>query len=211
MRHTRVLLADDHVLILEGFRKVLEPHCEIVGAVTDGKSLVDAALSLKPDLIMLDLIMPALNGIEAARQIRKQLPEVKLLFVSMHASPTYLREAITAGAQGYLLKSSAREEILGAVQKVLSGEDYITKGIVAEDFDVSSYRTGKRIAGAKNLTPREREILKMIAEGKSGKEMASVLNISTKTVAFHREHVKIKLGLRTIAELTKYAIHEGFA
>jgi len=209
MKRARVLLADDHVLILEGLRQVLEPHYEVVGAVRDGRSLVDSALRSKPDLIILDVTMPLLNGIDAAREIRKVLSRVKLLFVTVHASPVYLREALNAGATGYVLKSSAREEILDAVTKVLSGETYVSPGVVGEDFDVSRWQGGRPMKAAGPLTLREREILQMVAEGRRAKEIASVLRISVKTVAFHRYNVKRKLGLGTIAQLTKRAIDEG--
>jgi len=140
MSRARVLLADDHVLIQEGLRRMLEPQNEVVGAVSDGKSLVDSALRLKPDLIVLDITMPLLSGIDAARQIHKRLPRTKLLFLTVHANPAYLREALSAGATGYILKSSTREQILGAVTKALAGQTYISPGIVGEDFDLSRWR-----------------------------------------------------------------------
>jgi DNA-binding NarL/FixJ family response regulator len=209
VKRARIILGDDHVLILEGFRKVLEPRHEVVHSAKDGRSLAEAAVRLKPDLIVLDITMPLLNGIDAARQIRKELPRVKLLFVTMHASPTYLREAFHAGASGYVLKSSAREEILGAVEKVLSGGTYISPELDGEGPDRLRQPGGRRREASLSLTPREREILQMIAEGRSGKEMAAVLKISAKTVEFHRDNIKSKLGLRTIAELTRHAIQEG--
>ena len=128
MKRSRVLLANDHVLILEGLRTILEPCQEVVGAVSDGRSLVDAALRLKPDLIVLDVTLPLLSGTDAARQIRKSLPRVKLLFLTVHANPAYLREALNAGATGYILESSTREEILGAVTKALAGQTYVSFG-----------------------------------------------------------------------------------
>ena len=175
--------------------------------VADGRALVEAALRLKPDLIILDITMPLLNGIDAAREIRKHQPEVKLLFVTMHASPAYLQAALDAGATGYVLKSSAREEILAAVEKVLKGEFFVTPGVgprgLGEGADPA------RMAASLRLSPREREILQLVAEGKSTKEVAHVLNISQKTVAFHKDNLKRKLGLGTTAELTKYALDEG--
>jgi DNA-binding NarL/FixJ family response regulator len=138
MRPTRILLADDHPLIVEGFRNLLESQYEIVGAVTDGKALLEQAANLKPDLILLDITLPQLNGIDAARRIRKILPHTKLLFVTMHVNPAYLNEGLNAGGTGYVLKSSAREEILEAIETVLLGQVYITPSLVAKGFKAAS-------------------------------------------------------------------------
>lgn len=209
MKRSRILLADDHVLILEGLRKILEPYHEVVGAVSDGRSLVDAALRLKPDLIILDVSMPLLTGIDAARRIHKSLPRTKLLFLTVHANPAYLREALNAGATGYILKSSTREQILGAVTKALAGQTYISPGIVGEDFDLSRWRGEKGAESPAALTSREKEILRTLAEGRTAKEVGAALGISHKTVAFHRNNVKRKLGVRKTVELIKRAIDEG--
>jgi len=206
MTRARVLLADDHTLTLEGIRAVLEPHHEIVGAVADGRALVEAALRLKPDLIILDITMPLLNGIDAAVQIRKSLPRVKLLFITMHVNPAYLEAALNAGGTGYVLKSAAREELLDAIKTVLSNRIYITPSLSSEHLE--GFRDPSLAAASLRLTAREREILQLIAEGRSAKEMAHVLKISVKTVAFHRENIKRKLGLRTTAEMTKHAIEQ---
>ena len=200
-------MADDHLLTLEGIRSVLEPHHEIVRMVTDGRALVEAALRLKPDLIVLDITMPLLNGIDAAIQIRKSLPGVKLLFVTMHVNPAYLEAALNAGGTGYVLKSAAREELLDAIQSVLSGRIYVTPSLSSEHLE--RFADPSRAAATLRLSTREREILQLIAEGRAAKEMAHVLSISTKTVAFHRENIKRKLGLHTTAELTKHAIEQG--
>jgi len=209
MSRPRILLADEHVLIQEGLRRMLEPQHNIVDAVSDGRALVDAALRLKPDLIILDVTMPLLSGIEAARQIRKRQPRVRLLFLTVHANPAYLREALSAGATGYILKSSTREQILDAVKTVLAGERYLSHGVVAEDFDLSQWRPGQATPRAV-LTSRERQVLQLLAEGRTAKEVAATLNVSHKTVAFHRNNVKRKLGLRKTVELIKRAIDEGF-
>lgn len=209
MKRARVLLADDHVLILEGFRKVLEPHYEVVDSVRDGRSLVEAALRLKPDLIIVDISMPLLSGLEAARQIRKKLPRVKLLFVTVHASPAYLREALTAGASGYVLKSSAREEILGAVEEALAGRIYVTPGVVGKDVDLPLWQGAKGLGAIGRLTSREREILQMVAEGQTAQKIGAVLKISPKTVVFHRNNLKQKLGAHSIGDLTRRAVQEG--
>src|SRR5271170_379257 len=207
MKRTRVLLADDHPLTLEGLRAFLEPHLDSVGTVTDGRALVEAALRLKPELIILDITMPLLNGIDAAIQIKKSLPAVKLLFVTMHVNPAYLEAALSAGGNGYVLKSAAREELLEAIQHVMGGRIYVRPTLSSEHLE--RFKDPSRAAATLRLSVREREILQLIAEGRSGKEIAHVLNISIKTVAFHRENIKRKLGLRTIAELTKHAIEQG--
>jgi len=210
MKRSRILLADEHFLTLEGLRKILEPHHDVVGAVSEGRSLVDAALRLKPDLIILDVMMPLLNGIDAARRIRKSLPWAKLLFLTVHANPAYLREALNAGATGYILtRSTTREEILGAVSAALAGKTYISPGVVGEDVDLSRWRTERSAKARVALTPREREILQMLAEGRAAKEVGSVLGISPKTVTFHRNNVKRKFGVRKTVELIKRAIDEG--
>lgn len=205
---TRILLADKQALIQEGLRRLLEPKYEVVGAVGDGRALVEAALHLKPDLIITDVTMPILGGIEAARQVRKCLPRVKLLFLTQHANPGYLREALNAGAAGYVLKSSTREEILSAVATVLAGQKHISGGIVGEDFDLMTPQEGKIRSGS-TLTSREREVVQLLAEGRTAKEVAVVLNVSAKTVAFHRNNVKRKLGLRKTIEIIKRTLEEG--
>jgi len=207
MQHTRVLLADDHPLTLEGVRAFLEPHMPHVGTVTDGRALVEAALRLKPDLIVLDITMPLLNGIDAAIQIKKSLPAVKLVFITMHASPAYLEAALNAGASGYILKTSAREELLEAIEQALKGRIYVSRGLTSEGLE--RFDDPGRAAATLRLSAREREVLQLIAEGRAAKEIARVLTISIKTVAFHRNNVKRKLGARTTAELTKHAIAQG--
>jgi DNA-binding NarL/FixJ family response regulator len=207
MKRARILLADDHTLTLEGIRAILEPHHEIVGMVMDGRALLDAALRLKPDLIVLDITMPLLNGIDAAVQIKKSLPGVKLLFVTMHVNPAYLEAALNAGGTGYVLKSAAREELLDAINSVLNGRIYVTPSLSSEHLE--RFTDPSRAAATLRLTTREREILQLIAEGRAGKEIAFLLSISIKTVAFHRENIKRKLGLGTTAELTKHAIEQG--
>ena len=194
MKRARILLADDHALMLDGFSNLLEPKYNVVGTVEDGKALVEAAIRLNPNLIILDITMPELNGIDAAREIKKSLPQTKLLFVTMHTSATYVRAALDAGADGYAVKSSGRSEILAAVEAVLAGNRYIAPGVGAL---------------GPVLSARERQILQLTAEGKSRKEVAFALGISEKTVAFHKENLKRKLGLRSTAQLTRYALDQG--
>lgn len=200
-------MADDHPLALEGLRAFLDPHLDIVGTVTDGRALVDAAIALKPELIILDITMPLLNGVDAAIQIKKALPAVKLLFVTMHVNPSYLEAALNAGGKGYVLKSAAREELLDAIDCVLHNRIYVSPGISTEHLD--RFDDPSRAASTLRLSPREREILQLVAEGRAAKEIAFVLSISIKTVAFHRDNLKRKLGLRSTAELTKHAIEQG--
>jgi len=203
MKKPRILLADDHAIVLEGEVGLLAEWFEIVGAVSDGPSLLEAALLLKPDLIVLDVSMPLLSGIEAATRIKASTPDVKLLFFTMHPEVTYLQAAFEAGAAGYVLKSAGIKELLAAVRKVLEGQLYVSA-------DLSSYWTQLRrpdqLAKALRLSSREREVLHLIAEGRSSKEIAAILGISVKTVSFHRENIKQKLGVRTIAGLTRNAI-----
>jgi DNA-binding NarL/FixJ family response regulator len=207
MKRARTIVADDHPLTLEGIRAVLDPHVEIVETVTNGRALLEAALRLRPDLIVADITMPQLNGIDAAIQIKKFLPDVKILFVTMHVNPAYLEAALHAGATGYVLKSAVSEELLDAVQSVLSGRIFVTPTLSSEHFE--RFRDPEHASAALRLSTRERETLQLIAEGRAAKEIAYAMNISVKTVAFHRENIKRKLGLRTTAELTKHAIEQG--
>jgi len=209
MTKPRVLMADDHSLILAGLRKLVEGECEVVGTVEDGRALVEAAQTLRPDLILLDISMPLLNGLEAARQLRTVVPDSKLIFLTMHASPTYATEAFQAGASGYLLKHSAAEELSQAIKSVLQGRHYLTPLITKEVMDsVLTPSTGER-GKATALTARQREVLQLVAEGKGTKEIATILRLSVKTVEFHKARLMQQLDLHTIADLTKYAITQG--
>lgn len=208
-RRPRVLLADDHALILEGFRTVLGSECELIGELSDGISLVKAALELQPDIVMLDIGLPGLNGIEAARQIRNGLPQTRIVFVTMHASPSYLRAALSAGADGYVLKTSARDELLVAVRQALSGQIFVTAGFGEEILESYRHGAGQDFGSPLPLTSRQRQILQLIAEGRTAKEMAATLNVSLQTIAFHKFRIMNRLSVRTTAELTKYAIKEG--
>ena len=209
MKRPRVLLADDHPLILEGLRSLLEPECDVVGVIRDGRSLVEAASRLKPDVIVLDISLPLLNGIDAARQIKKELPPAKVLFLTMHANPAYLREALNAGASGYVLKTSAGEELPGAIRDALRNRLHVTAGFGEEIVNQFERRPPSSPRSQSVLTARQREILQLVAEGRTAKDIAAILNISLQTVAFHKYQIMNKLGVRTTAELTKYAIQEG--
>lgn len=207
MQLPKLLLADDHPLTLQGLKSTLTPHLDIVGVVSDGMELINQAERLRPDIIILDITMPLLNGVDAARRIRQSLPNVKLLFVTMQADPSFLEAALKAGANGYALKSAPIEEINKAVHRVLAGQIYIAPEL--SNARLAACSTTNQAASKMRLSPRERQTLQLIAEGKASKEIAYVMSISTKTVAYHRENLKTKLGLRTTAELTRHAVEEG--
>jgi DNA-binding NarL/FixJ family response regulator len=197
-------LADDHVLVMEGLQSLLAGHVDLVGTAVDGRALVNAAIRLKPDIVILDISMPVLNGIEAARQLRTRLPDTKLIFLTMYSDALYVQEALRLGISAYILKRSAASELLVAIQAVQRGQKYITPLVV--QCEVEPYRLR---AIDRQLTNRQREVLQLVAEGKSAKEIASTLSISIKTAQFHKANVMRSLGLRTTAELVKYAIRHG--
>lgn len=205
----RLLLADDHTLLLEGIRLLLEPEFELVGSVEDGQALLAAAKKLKPDVILLDISMPILNGIDAARQLRKLLPSARLIFLTMHADPDYVAEAFRAGAMGYLLKRAAASELLTAIRAVLKGNHYVSPLVTrnALELMISLPKPGGKFSD--RLTPRQREVLQLVAEGRTRKEIATILNISVKTVEFHKATLMRELNLGTAADFTRYAIEHG--
>jgi DNA-binding NarL/FixJ family response regulator len=209
MSKPRILLADDHTLVLEGFKKLLEEYCQVVGAVEDGRSLLDAAKRLQPDIVVMDISMPKLNGLDAARRLRKIVPQARLIFVTVHADADYVNQAFQAGASGYLLKRSAGSELRQAVQAVSSGNYYITS-LVAKDL-VQSRLTGTvpSMTDPNHLTARQREILQLVSEGLTLKEIGSTLGLSPKTVEYHKSKLMEQLDLHTTAELTKFALTHG--
>lgn len=209
MKKPRVLLADDHTLVLEGFRKLLEEHCELVGTAEDGRALVDLAVKVEPDLVLLDISMPRLNGIDAAKKLKKLLPQTKLLFVTMHADAAYVNEAFRAGASGYLLKRSAAKELVQAVQSVMDGNYYVTPLITKDVIGLLIKPGQARVLAADDLTARQREILQLVAEGFSAKEIAGQLQVSHRTVEFHKAKIMEQLDLHTTADLVKYAVAHG--
>jgi DNA-binding NarL/FixJ family response regulator len=204
-------MADDHLLMLAGLRKLVEEEGDVVGAVGDGRALVEEAQKLRPDIILLDISMPLLNGLDAARQLTKLVPDSKLIFLSMHTTPTYVTEAFKAGAAGYLVKQSATTELKQAIQAVQKGQHYmapsVTKDTMGATLHPAEGSVCKRPVTA--LTPRQREVLQLIAEGKGPRSIASMLNISVKTVEFHRARIMEELNLRSTADLTRYAVSEG--
>jgi len=209
MDKPRVLLADDHTIVAEGLRSLLEDEFEFVGAVSDGRALLDAAQKLKPDVIVADISMPLLNGLDAARQLKREGVTAKIVFLTMHAEAQLAAEAFRAGASGYLLKSSAGEELIAAIHEVIKGHAYVTPLITK---DVLSFLMGaarQPDQPAVKLTPRQREVLQLIAEGRTMKEVASILNISSRTVESHKYEMMEALGVQTNAELLQYAIKIG--
>jgi DNA-binding NarL/FixJ family response regulator len=206
MSRPRILVADDHTLILAGTCVILQTHYEIVGTVSNGRDLIEMALRVLPDVIIMDITMPGLNGIDAAQQIKERLPAVKLVFLTMHVNPAYVSSALIAGGNGYVLKSAANEDLLLALRRVLDGHMHVSPGITR---NLDCFRDPARAAESLSLSAREREVLQLIAEGKLAKEIAFTLTVATRTVNFHRENIKHKLGLATTAELTKYAIEQG--
>lgn len=210
MKRTTILLADDHTVVIEGLRRMLDrPQFEVVGVVSDGRALFEEASRLRPDVIITDVAMPLLNGIDAARQILAHDPESKILFFTMHPEVAYANAALAAGASGYVLKSAAGDELIKAIQDALNGRRYISAAIaeaVRRAREVSPARDRGAIDG---LTPRQREVLQLLAEGRQVKEIAAVLNVSPKTIEFHKYRIMDALGAHTVADLTRYAIKHG--
>ena len=208
----RLLIADDHALMLEGLTRLLSSEFEIVGTAENGRTLIEAALRLQPDLIVLDIGMPELNGVEASRQLTAQLPSIYLVVVTQQLDPDYLRAAFQAGVRGYVAKQSASTELLLAINLVLRGGYYITPLISAPEvygrMKLGPNANPSDLFGI-DLTGRQREVLQLIAEGRSTKEISVALRISPKTVEFHKSGLMDELGVRTTAELTRYAISKG--
>jgi DNA-binding NarL/FixJ family response regulator len=209
MKRPRLLLADDHRIVLEGLRGILEPEFEIVGAVEDGRTLVAEAKRVSPDVVVADISMPGLNGMDAARQIKKIDERIKIVFLTMHADVSYAAGAFDAGASGFVLKHSAPQELITALREALQGRTYVTPMIAGEL--IGSYRNGNlRPAGSSaELSPRQREVLQLLAEGRSTKEIAALLDISTRTAEFHKYRMMQQLNIKTSAELVQYAVKHG--
>jgi DNA-binding NarL/FixJ family response regulator len=209
MKRPRLLLADDHKIVLEGLRGILEPEFEIVGAVEDGRTLVAEAERLGPDLVVADISMPGLNGMDAARQIKKMDEHIKIVFLTMHSDVSYAAGAFDAGASGFVLKHSAAQELITAIREAMQGRIYVTP-MIAGGL-IGSYKNGNlRTAGSSAaLSPRQREVLQLLAEGKTTKEIGALLNISTRTAEFHKYRMMEQLKIKTSAELVQYAVKHG--
>jgi DNA-binding NarL/FixJ family response regulator len=199
MGRPRILLADDHTLVVEGFRKLLEPDFDIIGVVSDGQALLSLALQEKPDVTILDIGMPLLSGIEAGRELKKRLPRMKLIVLTMNEDPDIAREALRQWASAYLVKKCAGSELTTAVREVLKGKSYVTPRLAQKIMD--EFVRDPRIGRTKELTPRQREVLHLLAEGRTMKEVAGILNISPRTAEFHKARIQEALGLETTAEL----------
>src|SRR4029079_19356823 len=204
MGKPRVLLADDHALILGAFEKLLAGECDIVGQVGGGRALVAAVEALDPDIVVLDISMPLLNGLDAGRQIKQKWRNVKLVYLTMNEDPDLAAEAFRAGASGYLLKSSAASELAAAIREVAHGRSYITP-LVAEGLVEALQHVSDR-GTRDDLTPRQREVLQLLAEGRSMKAVASLLNLTPRTVAFHKYQMMEQLKVKSTAELIQYAV-----
>jgi DNA-binding NarL/FixJ family response regulator len=205
MSRPRVLLADDHTLLLEALQKLLSDDCDIVGAVSDGRALLTEATRLRPDVVVVDVAMPLLNGIDAARQLKELLPETRIIFLTMNEDPDLAAEAFRAGASGYLLKRSAASELHVAIREVMKRRSYVTP-LVTEGLFGSILHWRDSGHTTHQLTSRQREVIQLVAEGHSMKEIAAILNITPRTVAFHKYRIMEQLKLRTTAELIQFAI-----
>jgi DNA-binding NarL/FixJ family response regulator len=207
MKRPRVLLADDHRFLREAISQLLEPQCHVVGAVADGRALLEAAKELRPDVVVLDIAMPNLNGLDAARQLKRLMPTVKVIFLTVSEDPDLAAEAFRVGASGFLLKNSAASELFQAIQEVLQGRSYVTPQ--ATGGLVGAFLEGTK-PGEKpgDLSPRQREVLQLLAEGHSMKEIGRILNITPRTVAFHKYTMMEQLRIKSSAELVQYAVKQ---
>lgn len=207
MRRTTVLLADDHLMLVDALKGVLEPRYEVVGTVGNGRELLEAAAKLQPDIVVLDIAMPLLNGLDAARKLKHTMPNVKLIFMTMNEDPYLVGEAFRAGASAYLLKQAAALELTDAIEQVLKGVSYVTPSLSKALANIA-LQNPKNRDHAPEPTVRQKEVIQLLAEGLSMKEVASVLKITTRTVAAHKYAVMEVLQLKTSAELVQYAIKQ---
>ncbi len=202
----RILIADDHTLIADLCKRLLETEFEVVGTVGDGRALVRAAAILKPDVVVVDVTMPVLNGIDAACQVKQELPAVKVIYLTMNPDPEIAAGAFRRGASGYLLKTCAASEMVAAVRAVLQGRSYVS-ATLSRDYVTYSRRHPKKFVEEENkLTERQREVLQLLAEGKVMKEVGAILNMTTRTVAFHKYRIMEALSAKSNAELVRYAV-----
>jgi len=205
MTRPRILMADDHLMLLEAFKALLEPDFDVVGTVTDGRALLEEFSRLHPDVVLLDVAMPLLNGLDAGRQLKAQRRSVKLIYLTMNPDPDLAGEALRLGASGYVLKSSAAQELKQAIQEALRGRSYITPLITRDVVgSLIQQRTSRN-----ELTGRQREVLQLLAEGKSMKEVGAILNLTPRTVAFHKYRMMEQLRLKSSAELVRFAVQQG--
>lgn len=208
-RRPRVLLADDHLLVAEALKSLLAPEFDLVGVVQDGRALVEAARKLLPDVIVADITMPQLNGIDALVQLRQSGDRVPVVFLTMHRDVSFARRALDAGASGFVLKHSASEELVSAIRAALEGKTYLTSQLAGEVLNSMKQQPAQGGNPLSSLTPRQREVLQLLAEGLSAKKIASSLSISVRTVEFHKFQLMETLGIHTNAELVHFAIKHG--
>ncbi len=208
-KRTRVILADDHRIVTEGLKNLLDPEFDLVEVVEDGQALLEAARKHKPDVIVADISMPKLNGIDALVELKKEDPDVRVVILTMHKEVSYARRALAAGASGYVLKHSAPFELVDAIHMAMDGETYISPRIAGEILQ--DVRSGREVKDdpASTVTPRQKEILQLLAEGLSAKEVGAILKIAARTVEFHKYQMMETLGIRTSAELIVFAIKHG--
>jgi DNA-binding NarL/FixJ family response regulator len=209
MGRPRLLLGDDHAMFSEGLQRILEPQFEIVGTAENGLDLVAAAERLQPAVVVADLSMPLLNGIGVARRLKKAANPPKIILLTMHADPTLATQAFKEGVSAYVLKSSPASEIVTAIQEALRGRVYISPAIAGDILGELTRTRERPVKLAPELTSRQKEVLQLIAEGKSPKEIGAILNVSPRTVEFHKYRIMETIGARTIAELTRYAVAHG--
>lgn len=205
MKLPRVILADDHVLVAEALGQMIAPHFEVIATVTNGHTLLDVAASLKPDVIVADIGMPLLNGMEAARQVKEKMPAVKIVFLTMNDDPELAVQAMKTGASAYLLKKSAASELLQAIRVALRGNSYITPQI-ARGMEECFIRNPSGRSHPRSITSRQRQVVQLLVEGKSMKEAADLLRVTPRTIAFHKYQIMQELGIRTNADLVRFAI-----
>lgn len=209
MHSARILLIDDHALVLEGMRQLLETEFTVVGTGESGQALLDMAPRLNPDVVLLDVSMPGLNGFEAAQRLKQLVPNVKVIFVTMMTEPVYISEAFRRGAHGYVLKQCAAAELVNAIRVVLSNRKYVSPQVAPEVREIVEHQWMRPEGFTNRLTDRQVEVLRLLASGYAAKEIAQSLHVSLKTVEFHKANITKKLGLKTASDLTKYAIAQG--
>ena len=203
---SRILIADDHTLVADLCKKLLETEFDVVGVVCDGRAMVRSAAELRPDVIVVDVAMPILNGLDASQQVKEMLPSVKLVFLTMNPDPEVAAEAFRRGASGYLLKTCAANEMVIAVREVLRGKRYMSATLSRDTVDYLRRQSKTLVEEQDRLTERQREVLQLLAEGKVMKEVGGLLNMKTRTVAFHKYRIMEVLGARSDAELVRYAV-----